>query len=195
MTTSADSRRAGALIFAGSVQLMLGISLAEELYPGYNVSQTISSLGVASASVSSALVFNSSLFLEGLLVLVGAYYLWRAAKNPLVSALFALGGIGAFGGALFPQDVPNIHLGISIVSFFAAGLAPFATLKLQTPPFRYFSVSMGIISFTAAVLLSMNYTLGLAYGAMERVVAYPTILWAVGFGAYLMNQGPQKVDA
>ncbi len=53
---------------------------------------------------------------------------------------------------------------------------------------------MGILSFAAAALLSMNYTLGLAYGAMERVVAYPTILWAVGFGAYLMNQGSPEVD-
>src|SRR5712692_5372817 len=117
MKTAADSRRAGALIFAGSVQLIFGIFLAEELYPGYNVSQTISSLGVASASASSALVFNSSLFFEGLLVLAGAYYLWRAAKSPLVSALFALGGIGTVGGALFPQDVPNLHLEISIMSF------------------------------------------------------------------------------
>ncbi len=90
--------------------------------------------------------------------------------------------------------MPNIHLGISIVSFFAAGLAPFATLRLQTPPFRYFSISVGVVSFAAAALLSMDYTLGLAYGGMERVIAYPTILWAVGFGAYLMNQGPQKVD-
>ncbi len=84
MTAPADSRRAGALIFAGSVQLMLGIFLAEELYPGYSVSQTISSLGVASASAPSALVFNSSLFLEGSLVLGGAYYLWLAAKNDTI---------------------------------------------------------------------------------------------------------------
>ena len=188
MTTAANSRRAGALIFAGSVQLVFGIFLAEELYPGYSVSQTISSLGVASASAPSALVFNSSLFLEGLLVLAGAYYLWRAAKSPLITVLFALGGIGAVGGALFPQDVPNVHLGISIISFFAAGLAPFATLRLQTPPFKYFSVLAGIVSFTAAALLSTNLTLGLAYGAMERIVAYPAILWAAGFGAYLMNQ-------
>ncbi len=143
MTAPADSRRAGALIFAGSVQLMLGIFLAEEFYPGYNVSQTISSLGVASASASSALVFNSSFFLEGSLVLGGAYYLWLAAKNPFVSAIFALGGMGAIGGALFPQDVPNIHLGISIVSFFAAGLAPFATLRLQTPPSGTFQYRWG----------------------------------------------------
>ncbi len=115
------------LLFAGSVQFLLGLVVAEEVYPDYRVSQTISSLGMG----SSALIFNTSLFLEGALVVAAACFLHLAYHRVLVSTFFAVGGIGAMGGALFPQDVVNVHLAISVVSFFVAGLTPFVTLRLQ----------------------------------------------------------------
>jgi hypothetical membrane protein len=178
---------AGALLFIGSAQFVLGLMLAEELYPEYRVWQTISDLGVARVSASSALVFNSSLFLQGAFAIAAAYLLQLAYKGRIVSAFFVLGGAGAISAALFPEDVIPLHLEISIVSFFASGLTPFITLKLQRPPLTYISVLLGALSFVAALLLSLNYTLGLAYGAVERLVAFPTLIWVLGFGGYLMR--------
>lgn len=176
------------LLFVGSLQFIMGILLAEQMYPDYRVWQTISSLGVYSASEASALTFDSSLALEGLLVLAASYFLWLTYRNPMISALFSAGGVCAIGAAIFPQDVPDIHLGFSVVSFFVAGLVPFATLRIQHRPFSYFSIILGTLSFLFAVLLAENYTFGLPYGALERLVAYPTLLWALGFGAFLMNE-------
>src|SRR5437870_13898748 len=87
----------GLLLFIGSVQFLLGLVLAEEVYPDYRVSQTISSLGRPGPS---AFVFNSSLFLEGTLVLAATYFLHKAYHKIPVTAFFALGGIRATGGAL-----------------------------------------------------------------------------------------------
>src|SRR5712692_7605516 len=103
----------GLLLFVGSVQFLLGLILAEEVYTDYRVSQTISSLGRPGPS---ALIFNSSLFLEGTFVLVAAYFLHRAFHNIPATIFFALGGLGAIGAALFPEDVYNIHLAFSILS-------------------------------------------------------------------------------
>ena len=170
----------------GSVQFFLGLVIAEQVYPEYRVYQTISSLGVG----PTAFIFNSSLLLEGILVLAAAYFLHRAYHRTLVTGLFFIGGIGAMGGALFPEDVYNVHLAISIVSFFAAGLTPFVTVKLQKPPFTYVSIALGSLSFGAAIFLAIPQgisTLGLAFGTVERIVAYPTLLWVVGFGSYLMK--------
>ncbi len=95
------------------------------------------------------------------------------------------------GGALFPEDVYNVHLAISIASFFVAGLTPFATLHLQSAPFKYLSISLGALSFAAAAILAIPqlfYLVGLPYGAVERIVAYSTLLWVVGFGSQLMSR-------
>ncbi len=101
------------LLFAGSVQFLLGLVIAEEVYPDYRVSQTISDLGVG----PSALVFNSSLFLEGVLVVAAAYFLHLAYHKFSVTTFFALGGIGAMGGALFPENVYDTHLAMFQVQF------------------------------------------------------------------------------
>jgi len=181
----------GLLLFTGSVQFLLGLVIAEEVYPDYRVSQTISSLGRPGPS---AFVFNSSLFLEGTLVLVAAYFLHKAYHRNPVTIFFALGGLSAMGGALFPEDVYNVHLAISIVSFFAAGLTPFVTLPLQGSPYRHLSISLGTLSFAAAVILAIPqifYPLGLPYGAIERIVAYPTLLWVIGFASQIMSRNPQ----
>ncbi len=127
--------------------------------------------------------------------MVAAYFLHKAYRKIPVTAFFALGGLGAMGGALFPEDVYNLHLAISIVSFFVAGLTPFVTLPLQSSPFKYLSISLGALSFTAAAILAIPqafYSLGLSYGAVERIVAYPTLLWVIGFGSHIMSRNPES---
>ncbi len=191
LPTYSPEKISGLLLFVGSVQFLLGLVLAEEVYPDYRVSQTISSLGRPGPSAS---VFNSSLFLEGAFVLVAAYFLYKAYRKIPVTVFFALGGLSAMGGALFPEDVYNVHLAISIASFFVAGLTPFVTLPLQSSPFKYLSISLGTLSFAAAAILAIPqlfYSLGLPYGAIERIVAYPTLLWVIGFGTQVMSRNPE----
>src|SRR2546425_7352271 len=90
----------GLLLFIGSTQFLLGLVLAEEVYPDYRVSQTISSLGRPGPSAS---VFNSSLFLEGTLVLVAAYFLYKTSRKIPVK-LSSLWGVSArWGVPWFPR--------------------------------------------------------------------------------------------
>lgn len=68
-----DNRRvAGTIIFVAGAQFVLGMLVAEALYPNYSISQNyISDLGAG----PSAAIFNSSVFLLGLMVVAGAYFL------------------------------------------------------------------------------------------------------------------------
>ena len=179
---------------SGSLVFFFGLQIAEQVYPGYSVSQTISSLGVASASVASAQIFNSSLVIEGIMVMVAAFFLHISYHRIIVSAFFFLGGLGAVAGAFFPQDLGLIHLEISIFAFFVAGLTPFVSLLIQHRPFAFVSIALGSLTFVAAVFLSLGFTFGLPFGAMERVVAYPSLLWAMAFGAYLANERSTRKD-
>ena len=96
-----DRKVAGALLFIASVQCVIGIIVAEALYPGYSTSENyISDLGVG----PSALIFNSSVFLLGIIAVVGVYFIQRAFGSRLLSLLLTLTGVGAMGVGLFPEN-------------------------------------------------------------------------------------------
>lgn len=187
-----DSREvAGALVFVGGTQFVLGMLVAEALYPGYSISQNyISDLGAG----PSAAIFNSSVFLLGLMVVAGSYFVQRFFRNRLVTGLLVLAGVGAMGVGIFPENYPVMHEIVSDVAFIFGGLAPIAAYRLLRKPFNYFSAVLGLVSLCAMVLLSAQYTfglgeqyfLGLGPGGMERMIMYPILLWEMGLGGYLV---------
>jgi len=129
---------AGAFMFAGGVQFVVGMILAEIFYPGYSVSENyISDLGATCRDTCiiyqpSAFIFNTSAIILGILILLSSYCIWLGFQDLLLSILVGISGLGAFGVGLFPETTGMIHV-------------------------------------------------------MERMIAYPVLLWAVGFGGYLMS--------
>lgn len=175
---------AGALLFIASVQCVLGIITAEALYPGYSTSENyISDLGVG----PSALIFNSSVFLLGVLLVGGAYFIQRALGSRLFSILLTITGVGAMGVGLFPENFGIIHGIASLIVFLFGGLSAIMSYKLQKPPLSYFSFLLGALSIVALVLFGSSTYLGLGKGGMERMIAYPALLWAVGFSGHLIG--------
>src|SRR5947199_9244428 len=94
-----DRQWAGLLLFVGIAQFaIIGLTVAESVYPGYSVSQNyISDLGVGPA----ALIFDPSIILVGVLVLATAWFLWRAVGDRILSIVVALGGAGAIAVGVF----------------------------------------------------------------------------------------------
>lgn len=184
---------AGALIFIGAVQFVAGMLLAEFLYPRYSASDNyISDLGATCRDTCtvyqpSASIFNASVSLLGILLLLGAYFIWREFHSSLISVLFALAGAGAVGVGVFPETAGVVHELVSLTAFLFGGLSAIFAFKLVKAPFTYFSVLLGITSLTALVLFISEVYLGLGPGGMERMVAYPVLLWATGFGGNLMS--------
>jgi len=185
---------AGSLILVGAAQFVVGMIVAEALYNGYSVADNyISDLGVG----PSALIFNSSVFLFGLTILVASYCIWRILGEKLIMKklfmiLFFLAGIGVMGVGIFTEDAGVIHTIVSFIAFFFGGLSAIAAYKLEKPPLSYMSVVMGIIALAALVLFATNNFLGLGKGGMERMIAYPIVLWAIGFGGYLIGSEDKK---
>ena len=180
-----DKRKiAGSLLFIGGVIGVLGIIVAEALYPGYSTSDNyISDLGVG----PSALVFNSSMVILGVLVLCGAYFIQKAFNFKLLTILVAVAGIGAIGVGLFTEDAGTAHLIFSFLILFFGGLSATASYKVQKAPASYFSVILGAMSLLAIALFASGTLLDLGKGGMERMIAYPSLLWLVVFGGYLIG--------
>ena len=175
---------AGLLLFIAGVECVLGIIIAEALYPGYSTSENyISDLGVG----PSALIFNSSVFMLGVLVFAGAYVIQRASNSRFFSILVAITGIGAMGVGLFTEDAGVIHSIFSLITFLFAGLSAIFSYRLVKPPLSYCSVILGALSLLALVLFASGNHLGLGKGGMERMIAYPVLLWAIGLGGHLIG--------
>jgi len=179
--------------------------LAEAFYPGYSISGNyISDLGAYCNGIfpnagvcviyqPTSNIFNGSVFLLGALLVVAAYVCWRPLRWRIFSILILLAGIGAMGVGVFPETAPIAHEITSDVAFIFAGISAIWAYRLTRAPMSYFSVILGLVNLVAIVLFTANVLFGLGVVGMERMIVYPVILWAVGFGSYLLNSGSEPL--
>jgi len=191
---------AGVLFFIAATQFVLSFIIAEALYPGYSVSDNyISDLGIGPSSI----VFNSSVFLLGLLLLFGTHFLRHNSNFKTVNIMLLLMAIGSIGVGIFTKDFRTVHGVVSSMAFFFAGLSAIASFKVLKKPFSLISIILGVMTLGALVLFSSGlitsgsltsneaydsiFFLGLGPGGMERMIVYPALMWLAGFGGHLLT--------
>jgi len=188
----AYSKTAGALIFVASAQFIMAVVVAEALYPNYSISQNyISDLGATCRATClviqpTSMIFNSSVFLLGVLAIVGAYLIWRGFNSRLLSVLIIMAGLGAIGVGIFPETAGVIHSVVSLITFVFAGLSAIASYRLMKAPLSFFSIMLGALTLGALALYIPNIFLGLGPGGMERMIVYPALIWTIAFSAQLI---------
>ncbi len=191
-----NAAKAGVAIFVGAVQYGVFLIVAEVYYPSYNVSANyVSDLGANCPSGGgpcvinepTSIIFNTSIVLLGLSVLVGAYFIQRAIHWKPATGLISLAGIGALGVGLFPETTGVAHGVFSLIVFLFSGLSAVVLARFQRKPMFYFSIILGLTTLFALIGYVGGIDLGLGVGGMERMVVYPVLLWAIGFGGYLMG--------
>ncbi len=184
-------RIAGSCTLAGGLVFMLFNTIAEGLYPNYNVgTDALSALGYLGSN--TALLWSGYVLAAGLLALSGMYLLFYRSQFRLglgrakwVGLLFMLPGAGTILVSLFPANsgLGSLHLIGALIAFIFGGLSAVYAFKLTSAPFRYFSVVLGAAILVALVV---SFVPTGVYGLLERLVVYPYILWAVAFGSYLL---------
>jgi len=186
-----NAKVAGALVLVAVTQFVLGVIVSEALYPDYSVADNyVSDLGVG----PSALIFNSSAFLLGLLLLIGVYFLHCAFHFSMLTVMVGLTAVGAMGVGIFTEDFATMHSVFSLITFVFSGLAAiFSVLcsrvhrfPLVKMPFSVISVVLGLMALGALGLFVGGVYLGLGKGGMERMIVYPVLMWGAGFGGYLI---------
>jgi hypothetical membrane protein len=187
-----NEKVAGALIFVAVTQFVLGLVVSEASYPDYSIADNyISDLGVG----PSATVFNSSVFLMGLLLVIGAYFVQRALKEyTMLIAMLVLTAAGTMGVGIFTEDAGMLHSVVSLIAFLFSGLsAIFAVIcthihqvKLMKMPFSAIATILGLTTLVGLALFVGQVYLGLGKGGMERIVVYPALMWGAVFSGYLM---------
>ncbi|MFN8639993.1 MAG: DUF998 domain-containing protein [Dehalococcoidia bacterium] len=187
------------LVLAGMLSVM-GILTAEATYgEGYSTNlDTISHLATRTAEGDlvqpSATIFNLAMVLSGGMLLVSAYALHHAATAERVTRAVALLGAGTLGVGVFPEYYPTLHRIAAGTTFVSGGVGAILVAQVTPRPFSMISGTLGVIVLVALDLAVFGgNSFGrqwLGSGGIERWVAYPVMLWQVGFGGYLLgNRG------
>ena len=174
---------AGVFFFIAASQFILGLIVAEALYPGYSISTNyISDLGVGPSST----VFNVSIFLLGLLSIIGTYYLQRAFNLKMITILLTIAAVAAMGVGIFTENSEPMHMFASFFVFLFSGLSAISSCRLIKYPFNIIVILLGLVSVLAMILFMENIYVGLGVGGMERMIVYPILIWMIGLGGFLI---------
>ncbi len=109
---------AGILFFLAGMVILMGIITAEAYYPDQPAYTThnsmISDLGSTMPPNSiitqpSTTIFNLSMIITGILILLGTYFLFGFSGDRVAAVLFGLLGLGTLGVGVFPGNITQQH--------------------------------------------------------------------------------------
>jgi len=140
-------------------------------------------------------LMNISLILLGIAMVIGSALLYSKLRRSRVGfSLMALAGIGAILVGIFPEDtVFWAHIAGQDLAFVLGNIALIVFgLTLRFPRwFRWYSIVSGVVALVALILFLSHNRFFLGLGGMERVVAYPLIIWLIVAGVYIAVRRPK----
>jgi hypothetical membrane protein len=191
---------AGILYSSAGFVLLMGIITAEAKYPifrHYTTRQEISDLGGTRpphglVTQPSAMIFDATMLIAGVLLLAGAFALWRLYRDRLLTVVATLFGAGALLVGIFPGNTTP-HPYVAMIAFVFSALTAIAAVRVTSAPFRFMSLAVGVLSLAALVAGELGdnspVVKSIGIGGTERWVVFPMILWLAFFGGYLLASG------
>jgi hypothetical membrane protein len=180
----------GLLLFVLAAGFMTVVMVATSMAPNYDVQGgAISDLGVIG---ETAALFNGALLAVGALNIVSGYLLYRTHGRAWILAVFLLAGLGAIGAGLVPLNRSDLHGIFALVAFVFFNLEALAAATLVSGPMRWVSVVAGLVGLGFVILMVIGDggnpgVFGpIGHGGAERMIVYPSMLWMMAFGGYLM---------
>ncbi|MCL4349820.1 MAG: DUF998 domain-containing protein [Candidatus Thermoplasmatota archaeon] len=182
--------KAGTGFMVGGIMFMLLTNLLEAAVPGFSVrNDAISTLGGNGYPVE--LLWNTQLFVVGILWLFSTYLLFRGKGHRLMAFSFYLTGIGILLVSLDPWNVRGTLHGIGAqMGFLFGAISAITSPRILDGRLRILGPAMGALAIFAVICGALGTTLGLGGGGLERLVYYPIFLWEIAFGSYLLSKDP-----
>ncbi|MGE5136518.1 MAG: DUF998 domain-containing protein [Gemmatimonadota bacterium] len=192
---------AGVLYSSAGFALLMGIVTAETKYPvvrHYSARREISDLGGTRppqglVTQPSAMIFDTTMLIAGVLLLAGAFALWRIYQDRVLAVVSALFGAGTLGVGIFPGNT-GPHPIVALITFVFSALTAIAVFRVTPAPFRFMSLSAGLLSLVALLAAELGgsspVVKAIGIGGAERWVVFPIILWLAFFGGHLLTSSP-----
>lgn len=177
------------------VSTLMGITTAQTQFPvalHYSTrTDEISDLGATmfhgAIAEPSGRIFNCTMMVTGIMIMAGAVCSCVTHRSRLFMLLTLLLGTGVLGVGIFPRTHHEVHQVLSMVTFISGGFAAASSSMVTRGPFRYIAIVLGLTTLTS-VAIGPTLLVGiLGGGGVERWVAYPIVLWMVGYGGYVLG--------
>ena len=186
-----NKTNAGYLLALAAGQFLILLMLGESIAPGYSMHENaISDMGTIA---ETELMFNTSLFVLGLLNFVSGFVLYKVLDDKKLLIVFALGGIGAMGAGLIPLDSPiGVHGLFALFAFVFINLEAAVAGRLAKSPLDKISIGMAILGLIFVLLMimvdsgSLDVSNSIGHGGVERMIVFPCLIWMILFGGYLV---------
>jgi len=142
------------------------------------------------------MIFDTTMLIAGVLLLAGAFALWRLYRHRVLTVVSALFGAGALLVGIFPGNTTP-HPYVAMIAFVFSALTTIAAFKVTSAPFRFMSLGVGLLSLIALIVSFLGDSSPIAksigIGGIERWVVFPMILWLVFFGGYLLASRQRRL--
>ena len=188
-------RLAGLLLLLAGAFILMGVITAETQYPvdrAYSTANNeISDLGATRPPDSvithpSAEIFNGTMLLAGAMTFVAAVALRLDVRRRALPYVLAAFGIAMFLVGVFPGNNAVTHPVVAMATFLLGGVTCIVSARMSVGPMHLVSVGMGVICL-GFLFFAGSFIPMLGDGGTERWIAYPVVLWMVGFGGYLLG--------
>lgn len=161
------------------------------------IQQPASIIYIISLSLLTTLFFRAALLFRRILPTGKYWKVFFVFAAGLVALPLSYIPYYVYAGRQFAAPLSNVpafliagalvHDIFSGLVFFFGGLSAIGSGKLVAKPLDRIFTGMGVLTIVAAVLSGAGIDLGLGFGGIERIVAYPILIWAIAFGAYLLG--------
>jgi hypothetical membrane protein len=192
---------AGVLYIIAVFQFFIFELVAETLYPGYSVANNyISDLGATCVNPPStascivhqptATIFDTTLFILGLLLLVGTFFVYYGTRKKPYFMVTAVADIGILLAGVFPENTGWIHADISVILFLFIGISLIlAWTIVKGGVFRYLTVAFGVLT----LYFNSHSVSAVGVGGGERLLVLSIICGILALGGYLTGRETSPV--
>jgi hypothetical membrane protein len=205
------------LVVVGSAQFFVAMAVEQALRPGYfDVgigSNTISDLGVNIHGWGYDWIFNGSVMALGIMGCLGIALLYpvfpKNGRTYPAAYLLGLGCLGAICIGIFTESSTAMNgdahdffsvwtFGFANIGLLAMGIAMWGDREWGRQ--ALLTTALGALSVVALAIyiqneLSKGTYLGLGEGGLERVVAFPVLLWVIYVGALVLMRRSEFLAA
>jgi hypothetical membrane protein len=181
----------GVLIFLAGLIIFMGI-ITGEIFHKLNFNSRDNYISELAAPMPpntiipqpSAVIFNTSMIVSGILIVIGAWLVQSSFKKLIVSIPLVLFGLGISGVGICPGYVIPWHGIFAFVIFLSGGIVAISSYRIVNSPIKFIFIALGIIAL-GFLFLQKFFIPALGVGGVERWLFYPEVFWLLGFGAYL----------
>ena len=195
---------AGSLLIVACIQYLIAVNIAASMFPrSYSITlNSLSDLGGSIPLVEpSALIFNISNIILGILIVAAVYLILKSGGCRLFSSCLLIFGVSIGLLGIFTEYTPTIHVTLAAFAFTFGSLALLFSYRLGINiQMTIISIVLGLIAlitFISPLIFGMGDSnpLGLYFGkgGSERLIIYPIILYLTALGGYLSSRGKDWV--